>query len=1092
MTASLEQWLHSAGLARYAEAFARNDIDLAILPTLAESELAALGLSLGHRKLLLQALTQRAADAAAPGEDLPAPVSDWSRHAGERKPVTLLFADITGSTALTETLDAEDAHEQLYGAVQQMCEAVEAQRGTVCRFMGDGVMAMFGAPVAFEDHAVRASAAALDLQQRLTCYADALEHEHGCRIQARVGLHAGEVVVLQVGDASTPRYDASGVSVALAARMEQSAAPGSVQMTASTYALVASWFEGSTLDPVTAKGFSEPVPVVRLDRRRPVSASTWVLPFIGRRAEMEQLRALLAVCVHERSGRCVLLRGEPGIGKSRLAGQIANEAAGRGLRVHRSAAIDFGWARGQDPARLLLRDLLGLDADASAPARAVAAAHAIADGLVERAMRAHLLDLLDLPTPAELEAAYGALGAAERAAQRNTLLARVVERAAQREPRLLVIEDVHWVVPAVRAYLVAIARILPDCPALMVLTTRPESESGDGDWDALLGDLPLTLLGLGQLSSQEAHAFAASFAIEDPAIVAACIERSGRNPLFLEQLLRSRLDNSQDALPTSVQSLVAAQVDRLPALDKRAAHAAAVLGKQFDLAALRHLIEAADYDCAALIQHRLVHPEGARLVFYHALVQEGVLSSLLRRDRQGLHRLAAGWYAERDPVLHARHLDLAEDPGAARACLQAARAEVESHRFVFAMGLLTRGLQLVNEHGVEFQLRSLHGEVLTALGRAGESATAYRLAADLTDDPRQRCHAWLGAAEALRTTGEYAAGLELLDHAQAIAAGDADLVLELARVHHMRGNIHFVQLDAVRCEAEQRRAFDLAKVCDAPEMEAWALTGLARGCFMRGRMNSAAAHVEQYLQVCDRHGLEFVRYAQINMQGISLHYKLRFDEALEAFQASREHAPRVGAPRQAIVAMALGADMLVDCGRFEQAAEFAHAGIELSRRVGERSYEPIAHALAVRVEERDSALAERELHAIWERLDARARHFSGWWVLASMMRVTRGAAQRSWALAQARELSRAQSFGMGAVRFLHDAIIAALVVGERVQAAELAARLQAFVAADVSPLTDLHLRWARAVTAEERDAIRAEAARAHLDTMVRAIDAARA
>ena len=310
MTASLEQWLHSAGLARYAEAFARNDIDLAILPTLAESELAALGLSLGHRKLLLQALTQRAADAAAPGEDLPAPVSDWSRHAGERKPVTLLFADITGSTALTETLDAEDAHEQLYGAVRQMCEAVEAQRGTVCRFMGDGVMAMFGAPVAFEDHAVRASAAALDLQQRLTCYADALEHEHGCRIQARVGLHAGEVVVLQVGDASTPRYDASGVSVALAARMEQSAAPGSVQMTASTYALVASWFEGSTLDPVTAKGFSEPVPVVRLDRRRPVSASTWVLPFIGRRAEMEQLRALLAVCVHERSGRCVLLRGE--------------------------------------------------------------------------------------------------------------------------------------------------------------------------------------------------------------------------------------------------------------------------------------------------------------------------------------------------------------------------------------------------------------------------------------------------------------------------------------------------------------------------------------------------------------------------------------------------------------------------------------------------------------------------------------------------------------------------------------------------------------------------------------------------------------
>lgn len=258
-----------------------------------------------------------------------------------------------------------------------------------------------------------------------------------------------------------------------------------------------------------------------------------------------------------------------------------------------------------------MRDLLGIGVDASASQCAEAADSAIDTGLVEPAYRAHLLDLLNLPPPADLEAGHSALFATERAAQRAGWLASVVERLAHQSPRLLVIEDVHWAPGAVRAYLVAIARVLHKCPALLLMTSRSEPESDDADWDTLFDGLPSTRHNVGLLTVDEAQQLADSFAINDAQIVAKCIERSGCNPLFLDQLLRSRLDNSAMTLPTSIQTLVATQIDRLAENDKRTAQAAAVLGKVFDTETLRNIIEQLDYDCAVLIEHRLVGAGGS-------------------------------------------------------------------------------------------------------------------------------------------------------------------------------------------------------------------------------------------------------------------------------------------------------------------------------------------------------------------------------------------------------------------------------------------------------------------------------------------------
>ena len=342
MSKDLAKWLEALGLGKYAGVFVENDVDLRTLPELTEDDLKELGLSLGHRRALQKAIATLSKDGQEPS-DLPATPSPifeshaglaaWERHPGEHKPVTMLFADITGSTALTEKLDAEEAHDLLYGATQRMCAAVENNRGTVCRFMGDGVMAMFGAPVGSEHHAVDACEAALDMQHAIGDYAGDVEARRGSGLQIRVGLHSGEVVVLTVGEGDKVEYDASGPTVPIAARMEQVARPGEVYLTTATHSLAAHRIETEALEPVSVKGISEPVPVFALRRVRSAEESrrdSARTPFVGRRADLIQFRGMLEACIEESHGQSLYVRGEPGIGKTRLVEEFARSAVGRG------------------------------------------------------------------------------------------------------------------------------------------------------------------------------------------------------------------------------------------------------------------------------------------------------------------------------------------------------------------------------------------------------------------------------------------------------------------------------------------------------------------------------------------------------------------------------------------------------------------------------------------------------------------------------------------------------------------------------------------------------------------------------------------
>ncbi len=955
MSDRVNRWLEGIGLGEYTATFAENAIDEDVLPDLTEADLEKVGVKLGHRKKLLKAI------AALAGENPPASVrasseptskahepdeslAAWERHPGERKPVTMLFADVTGSTALTEKLDAEETHDLLYGAAQRMCEAVESNRGTICRFMGDGVMAMFGAPVASEQHAVDACEAALEMQHAIRDYAGDVKAGHGSRLQIRVGLHSGEVVVLTVGEGDKAEYDASGPTVPIAARMEQVAQPGEVYLTAATHSLAAHRIETDALEPVSVKGISEPVPVFALRRVRSAEEARRDkarTPFVGRRADLNQFRGVLEACIEEGHGQTFYVRGEPGIGKTRLVEEFAVIAAAKGVSSHRGLVLPFGVRKGQDAIRSLVRSLLGIAVESSKAERERTAGIALDDGRLGPDQAVFLNDLLDLPQPTELRALYDAMDNTTRNEGKRAVVSTLVTVTSSRRPALVIVEDVHWADAITLAHLTALTRTVAECPALLVMTSRIEGDPLDRNWRSRSEGSPFITIDLGPLRKQDSIALISEFIDASDPLAESCLERAAGNPLFLEQLLRTAQEGSAATLPDSIQSLVLARMDRLQPDDKKALQAAAVIGQRFNADALGHLIGTSNYDCGELANHNLIRPEGDGYLFAHALIQEGIYGSLLKHQRHELHRRAADWYAGDDAVLHAEHLASADDTNAPRAFLGAAREQSKQYRFERALELTARGLALATEQSDQHSLRCLKGELLRDLADIQSSISAYQAALENAADDVQRCEAWMGIAAGMRVTTDYEAALALLEKAE-IAATNHHLTPNLARLHHLRGNLCFPLGRAEDCRSEHLLALKFAEQCHSAEDQAQALGGLGDAEYARGRMITAHGYYSRCIELSRKHGFGRIEVAHIGQRGFTRLYSGDWRGAKAEGVAAVEAATRVGDRRVEMNARGCVLHSAFDLGEYDLLEAYAERQLALAQTLGARTWEPFA------------------------------------------------------------------------------------------------------------------------------------------------------
>ena len=340
----------------------------------------------------------------------------------------------------------------------------------------------------------------------------------------------------------------------------------------------------------------------------------------------------------------------------------------------------FRTRQGDDPVRAVVRGVLQIDGKAP-EATASAANRAIEDGLVDAEQRASLNDLLSLPQPPELETIYGAMEQATRIQQVRETVATLIARASKKTPILAVIEDIYWADPVILEFLAGLTAAVGDCPAILVMSARTESDPLDRAWRNSTEGGPFMTIDLAPLRNVEAAELARAMGTEDEDVATACIDRSGGNPLFLEQLLRSAEEVGQDAVPGTVRSLVLARIDGLDPVDKRAVQAAAVMGQRFSIASLRHLLDDPNYECDTLFKEVFLKPDGGECMFTHALVRDAIYTSLLKSDRTDLHRRAGEWFQSTDPNLRAEHLDRAEDPSGAAAYLIAARTATERFHF---------------------------------------------------------------------------------------------------------------------------------------------------------------------------------------------------------------------------------------------------------------------------------------------------------------------------------------------------------------------------------------------------------------------------
>lgn len=861
----------------------------------------------------------------------------------ERRQVTILFSDLSDYTKLTAQHDPEETH----AILQRFFEAVDATvtkfGGAIERHIGDSVMGVFGAPLAHGDDPYRAVLAAGEIHRSVA----SISKKAGVALSVHVGIASGTVMASHTGSSLKAAYAVVGSPVNLAARIQGAAAPGQTLVSNSVWEATQELIVFEPLGAVELKGIAAPVPIWCVKGERPERSMDRVVPFVGRRAETRLLSSLLSEVLESGHGKTVYLRGEAGIGKTRLIRTMADLARKQGFSCHTALVLDFGVGQARDAPRTLVAGILNLGPNSTEKDRIEAASKAVDEALLDPNDAAFLCDMLDAPQRPEFLTLYSTMDDAARIRGRRKVTVDLIRSASARYPLLLIIEDLHWADTTTLDTVAAIADALHECRVVLAMTSRIEGDQLDDAWRGRVHG-GITAIDLGPLRPEEASEFGERLSVANAMLVQRCIDRAEGNPLFLEQLLRNTEESAgADEIPATIQSLVLSRMDRLGTSDKAALQAAAVAGQRFSLEFVRCLIQDQTYVPTSLLRHQMIRPEGEELLFSHALVRDGVYSSLTHERRRLLHLASAEFYQEKDPILCAEHLQQANDPAAAQAYARAAVSQASGYRFDTALALAERGRGIARDATERFSLDALRGEYLREIGRVRESLEAWQAALADAQNPSDRCRALIGIAAADRILSRYEPALSALAEAQPLAQAD-ERMIERAQIHYYRGNIRFAQGDTAHCLSEHQAALAAAESAGSPEWIARASSGVGDGLYSSCRMQTALRAFQNCVTICEEHGYGRIALPNRIMSGHCMIYLQRSNEALEIIGNARKIATLAGNPLAEMFAIQSLITVLVESGRSSEAADYFGPALAKTRELGARRYE--ANILAKRAE----------------------------------------------------------------------------------------------------------------------------------------------
>jgi class 3 adenylate cyclase/predicted ATPase len=684
-------WLKKLGMSEYAERFAENDVDMAVLPDLTDQHLKDLGVSLGHRLKMLRAIRDLSgAPVAVTPPSAPLATQPTQRNEAERRQLTVMFCDLVGSTALSAKLDPEDLR-GIVSAYHRCCtDVIEHSGGFVAKYMGDGVLAYFGYPQAHEHDAERAVRAGLAVVETVP----KLDTGAGVPLQVRIGIATGLVVVGDlIGTGAAQEQAVVGETPNLAARLQALAEPGTVVIAASTRRLTSGLFEYRDLGTVSAKGFGDPVQVWQVTGASAVESRfealrTTSTPLIGRDEEINllQRRWDKAKCGE---GCVVLISGEAGIGKSRIAQTILERLSNEPHTRLRYFCSPHHQHSAFHPSIAQLERAAGFRRDDNDEQRLDKLEAILRQGTEDLSEVVPLLaDLLSIPTGNR----YPPHNLTPQQCKEKTLLAQLaqVEGLAARQPVLLVFEDVHWSDPTTRESLDLLIDRVSGLRVMAIITFRPEFAPS---W---VGRRQVTMLHLDRLSHPQRSEMITRVTggkLLPKEIIDQIVDRTDGVPLFIEELTKAIVESgivseTSDGytvtsplaaltIPTTLHASLLARLDRL-APTREVAQIAAALGRRFS----HELISAVasmpqhrvDDALAQLVSAELIlrrgTPPDAEYSFKHALVQDAAYSTLLRSRRQELHARIANILEHQFPDIVVSQPEIA-----ARHCTEGALSE---------------------------------------------------------------------------------------------------------------------------------------------------------------------------------------------------------------------------------------------------------------------------------------------------------------------------------------------------------------------------------------------------------------------------------
>ena len=819
MDKAFRSWLSELGLAQYADALTDQDIDFRSVDYLTEEDLKELGLSIGHRRVLLAAVAARK-KAESNGERVPtdnkpstsqlsAASYRYPGHA-ERRQLTIMFCDLVGSTPLSRQLDPEVLRDVMRRYHNAVASSVIAYGGHVAKFLGDGVLAYFGWPRAYEDQAERAVKAAIDAIEGV----ETLQLDGGEHLQARIGISTGEVVVGDLlGDSSADREAVIGETPNLAARLQGLANAGKIVIAANTRSLLGTTFELEDIGCFELKGFDQPVPAWRVvgeanvESRFEAAHGGVLTNLVGREHEGGLIRAGWSDALSG-EGRVMMLSGEAGIGKSRMVEEFRSELPEKSYYSIHFQCSPHHVNSTFHPVIQRLRAGAGFHAGDDGETKLdKMEAYLTRRGADVTNVASVIATLLSLPG----EARYGPLELSPQQLRNSTieiLIAHMIAQA-ERQPVLCVVEDAHWADPSTMEMIGEVMAHIADHRVYMLITYRPDFTP---PWPDLnhVSQLKLNRLGRSQ-ASKIAEAVAGPELLD--ALVEQIVIRSDGVPLFIEELTKAALESvssgsgsaAEEIIPPTLQSSLTARLDRLEAA-KETAQTAAVIGREFPYDLLSKVIDRSEEELRADLDRLVIsgmvnrqgRPPTATYTFKHALLQDAAYATILKRERQRLHAKIVGVLEdqtgnnaiERADSLahHALHAELWDKAFAylhlagVKAMERAGLLEAVAH-FEHALKIAEKRTQtreaLEQTIDLRFELRN----ALWALGRCEAILNHLTDSAPLVeklDDPVRKGWISVFRGASLWQLGRWEQAIETAERALDVSREAGDLSLEVA------------------------------------------------------------------------------------------------------------------------------------------------------------------------------------------------------------------------------------------------------------------------------------------------------------------------